>query len=174
MNPFAAEFVPMNSIKHSKNNKNKALDTLRSLSMTVAENVLQPISHRTFELTPVHKELLAKRALEDKIIKIPTITSVDGLEQVAQISYNHETGVDLWELFWDGTHAILDNRISSWQFPDMPISDIIHYYFDEETSVTISPDCAAPASYAPGIQIVVTPIFPDEAYWSEHRWKIIP
>jgi hypothetical protein len=165
MNPFAAEFVPMNQMKPSKNNKNKALDTLRSLSMTVAENVLQPISHRTFELT------LTKTF---RPIIIPKITNMDELEQVAQISYNHETGVDLWELFWDGTHAILDNRISSWQFPDMPISDIIHYYFDEETSVTISPDCAAPASYAPGIQIVVTPIFPDEAYWSEHRWKIIP
>ena len=159
MNPFAKDFVP---------SMTEEIEKLNILEK-IAENAAQRL-----ELNPVHKELLAKRAFEAQFKKIPTITSIDGLEQVAQISYNHETGVDLWELFWDGTHAILDNRISSWQFPDMPISDIIHYYFDEETSVTISPDCAALASYAPGIQIVVTPIFPDEAYWSEHRWKIIP
>ena len=160
MNPFAKEFV-------SKNNKTKTLDTLSVLSTTVAENVL-------FELNPVHKELLAQRALEALITKIPTITSIDDLEQVAQISYNHENGVDIWELFWNGTHAILDNRISSWQFPDMSIRDIIHYYFDDE--ITISPDSSIDllASSAPAIQLLVTPFSDPTYYWSEHPWKSIP
>lgn len=155
MNPFAKEFV-------SKNNKTKTLDTLSVLSTTVAENVL-------FELNPVHKELLAQRALEALITKIPTITSVDDLEQVAQIS----TTDGVYELFWNGTHAILDNRISSWQFPDMSIRDIIHYYFDDE--ITISPDSSIhlPASSAPAMQLLVTP-FSDPTYWSEHPWKSIP
>jgi hypothetical protein len=155
MNPFAKEFV-------SKNNKTKTLDTLSVLSTTVAENVL-------FELNPVHKELLAQRALEALITKIPTITSVDDLEQVAQIS----TTDGVYELFWNGTHAILDNRISSWQFPDMSIRDIIHYYFDDE--ITISPDSSIDllASSAPAIQLLVTP-FSDPTYWSEHPWKSIP
>ncbi len=154
MNPFAKEFV--------SKNKNKTLDTLSVLSTTVAENVL-------FELNPVHKELLAQRALEALITKIPTITSVDDLEQVAQIS----TTDGVYELFWNGTHAILDNRISSWQFPDMSIRDIIHYYFDDE--ITISPDSSIDllASSAPGIQLLVTP-FSDPTYWSEHPWKSIP
>ena len=147
MNPFAAEFVPMNSIKYSKN-KTKALDTLRSLSMTVAESVLQPISHLTFELNPVHKELLAKRALEDKIIKIPTITSIDGLEQVAQIS----TTDGVYELFWNGTHAILDNRTSSWQFPDMTIRHILECYFGNFTTDSLD-SLDEPVSYAPAIQL---------------------
>jgi hypothetical protein len=155
MNPFAKEFV-------SKNNKTKTLDTLSVLSTTVAENVL-------FELNPVHKELLATRALEALITKIPTITSVDDLEQVAQIS----TTDGVYELFWNGTHAILDNRISSWQFPDMSIRDIIHYYFDDE--ITISPDSSIDllVSSAPAIQLLVTP-FSDPTYWSEHPWKSIP
>ena len=152
MNPNAKEFVPaftMNPFAKEFVSKNKTLDTLSVLSTTVAENVL-------FELNPVHKELLAQRALEALITQIPTITSVDDLEQVAQISYNHENGVDIYELFWNGTHAILDNRISSWQFPDMSIRDIIHYYFDD---ITISPDSSIDllASSAPAIQLLVTP-----------------
>ena len=89
-----------------------------------------PIDSKTFELNPVHKELLAQRALEDKIIKIPTITSIDGLEQVAQIS----TTDGVYELFWNGTHAILDNRISSLQFPDMTIRHILDCYFGNFTT----------------------------------------
>ena len=152
MNPFAAEFVPMNQMKPSKNNKNKAkaLDALAALSMTVAEKVLQPISHLQFEqtLNPVHKELLAQRALEDKIIKIPTITSVDGLEQVAQIS----TTDGVYELFWNGTHAILDNRTSSWQFPDMTIRHILECYFGNFTTDSLH-SLDVPVSYAPAIQL---------------------
>ena len=155
MNPFAPELVPMNvtmnQMKTSKNNKNKtkALDALAALSMTVAEKVLQPISHLQFEqtLNPVHKELLAQRALEDKIIKIPVITSVDGLEQVAQIS----TYYGVYELFWNGTHAILDNRTSSWQFPDMTIRHILECYFGNFTTDSLSID--VPVSYAPAIQL---------------------
>ena len=147
MNPNAKEFVPaftMNPFAKEFVSKNKTLDTLSVLSTTVAENVL-------FELNPVHKELLAQRALEALITQIPTITSVDDLEQVAQIS----TTDGVYELFWNGTHAILDNRISSWQFPDMSIRDIIHYYFDD---ITISPDSSIDllASSAPAIQLLVT------------------
>lgn len=147
MNPFAAEFVPMNPSKTSKNNKNKAkaLDTLAALSMTVADKVLQPVTHLQFELH-LHKEL-AKR-LEDQIIKIPTITSVDGLQQVAQIS----TYYGVYELFWNGTHAILDNSSSSWQFPDMTIRRILQYYFGNFTTHE-NPLLDHPASYAPAIHV---------------------
>ena len=152
MNPFAAEFVPMNlTTKPSKNNKNKTLDALAALSMTVAEKVLQPISHLQFEMNLVHKELLAQRALEEKIIKIPTITSVDGLEQVAQIS----TTDGVYELFWNGTHAILDNRTSSWQFPDMTIRHILECYFGNFTTDD-NPLLDEPVSYAPAIQLSLT------------------
>ena len=142
MNPNAANFVPMNPSKTSKNNKNKnkMLAALAALSMTVADKVLQP--DLPFEL---HKEL-AKR-LEDQIIKIPTITSVDGLEQVAQIS----TYYGVYELFWNGTHAILDNRTSSWQFPDMTIRHILECYFGNFTTDSLSID--VPVSYAPAIQL---------------------
>jgi hypothetical protein len=129
MNPFAKEFVSKNT-----------LDTLSVLSTTVAENVL-------FELNPV----LNKRALEALITKIPTITSVDDFQQVAQIS----TTDGVYELFWNGTHAILDNRISSWQFPDMPIRDILECYFGNFT--TDSPLLDLPASYAPAIQLTLYP-----------------
>ena len=145
MNPFASEFVPMNS-KTSKNNKNKtkALDRLAALSKTVAENVLQPISHLPKELPP--KEL-PQPPLQP--IQIPTITSIDGLEQVAQISTTH----GVYELFWNGTHAILDNRTSSWQFPDISIRHILQSYFGDFSTDSLSLD--VPASYAPAIQLTL-------------------
>jgi len=145
MNPNATEFVPaftMNPNAKEFVSKN-TLDTLSLLSTAIAENVL-------FELNPVHKELLAQRALEEKIIKIPVITSVDDFEQVAQIS----TTDGVYELFWNGTHAILDNRISSWQFPDMTIRHILQCYFGNFT--TDSPALDVPASYAPAIQLSLT------------------
>ena len=164
LNPFAAEFVPIDSnidSKKNKNNKNKTkmLDTLNTLSTHVAEKVLQPFSHLQFEkfLNPVHKELLTKQ-VEDSIKEIPKITNVDGLEQVAQISYYHRTSIDVFELFWDGTHAILDNSRCTWQFPNMTIRDIIQCYFCNVTISQESPELDEPASYAPAIQLVVTPL----------------
>ena len=155
MNPFASEFVPMNS-KTSKNNKNKtkALDRLAALSKTVAENVL-PISHLPKELPPKElppKELPPKELPQPPLqpIQIPTITSIDGLEQVAQISTTH----GVYELFWNGTHAILDNRTSSWQFPDISIRHILQSYFGDFSTDSLSLD--VPASYAPAIQVTLT------------------
>ena len=158
LNPNALPFVPISKTSKNNKNKTKSLDALQALSTSVAEKVLQPLSHIELELKLVLKQLLAKRALEATIIQIPKITNVDRLEQVAQISYHHRTGTDFFELFWDGTHAILDNRDCSWRFPNMTISDIIHYHFNQGTSVTISPDSHDLASYAPAIQIDVTPI----------------
>ena len=125
MNPFAPEFIPMNT----------------------------NTPEITFELNPVHKELLAKRALEAQIIQIPTITSIDRLEQVAQIS----TTDGVYELFWNGTHAILDNRSSSWQFPHMTIRHILECYFG---NFTTDSDIDYPVSYAPAIQVTLT-LYPD-------------
>ena len=156
MNPFAKEFV--------SKNKTKTLDSLSVLSTTVAENVL-------FELNPVHKELLAQRALEALITKIPTITSVDDLEQVAQISYHHHTGQDTYELFWDGQYAILDNRRCSWQFPNMSVRDIIHYHFDENFVLKDDPALDQLASVVSALLVDITPVEDEENYW--HRWKQI-
>jgi hypothetical protein len=185
LNPLANEFLPVRLIKKKypkltnpkiqKNNKNKK----RKTSFTRHRNLDRAIKDNAFttneetqetELNPVHKELLEKQAFEAQFKRIPAITSTDGLEQVAQISFHHQTGVDIVELFWNGTHAILDNRRVAWQFPDMPIRDIIHYYFDEDTSVTISEHSALddPASYAPAIHLHVYPIFDNELDWGEY------
>ena len=186
LNPLANEFLPVRLIKKKypkltnpkihKNNKNKKLKTSftrhRCLDRAIKANAFttNKDTECTFELNPVHKELLEKRAFEAQFKRIPAITSTDGLEQVAQIYFHHQTGIDIVELFWNGTHAILDNRRVAWQFPDMSIRDIIHYYFDEDTSVTISEHSALddPASYAPAIHLHVYPIFDNELDWGEY------
>ena len=192
LNPLANEFLPVRLIKKKypkltnpkihKNNKNKKLKTSftrhRCLDRAIKANAFttnkdtegNEETEETFELNPVHKELLEKRAFEAQFKRIPAITSTDGLEQVAQIYFHHQTGIDIVELFWNGTHAILDNRRVAWQFPDMSIRDIIHYYFDEDTSVTISEHSALddPASYAPAIHLHVYPIFDNELDWGEY------
>ena len=191
LNPLAKEFLPVRLIKKKypkltnpkihKNNKNKKLKTSftrhRSLDRAIKANAFTTNQDtegtentEETELNPVHKELLEKRAFEAQFKRIPAITSTDGLEQVAQIYFHHQTGIDIVELFWNGTHAILDNRRVAWQFPDMSIRDIIHYYFDEDTSVTISEHSALddPASYAPAIHLHVYPIFDNELDWGEY------
>ena len=188
LNPLANEFLPVRLIKKKypkltnpkihKNNKNKKLKTSftrhRCLDRAIKANAFTTNKDteetEESELNPVHKELLEKRAFEAQFKRIPAITSTDGLEQVAQIYFHHQTGIDIVELFWNGTHAILDNRRVAWQFPDMSIRDIIHYYFDEDTSVTISEHSALddPASYAPAIHLHVYPIFDNELDWGEY------
>jgi hypothetical protein len=133
-----------------------------------------PSKTEDFILNPIHAELLAKRALEKQIEaqikKIPTLTSTDGLEQVAQISYHHHTGQDTYELFWDGQYAILDNRRCSWQFPNMSIRDIIHFHFDGNFLLN-DPALDQLASTVPAILVDITPVDDEENYW--HRWKQI-
>ena len=85
---------------------------------------------------------------------IPKITDVSGLEQVAQISYNN----DLFELFWDGQHALLDTATHSWQFPNMSIRDIIHCYFNNVIISTDSDRLDELVSTAPALQLTLTHI----------------
>jgi len=146
LNPNAKEFIP--SVTHSK----------------------------TEDFVLIHAELLAKRALEKQIKaqikKIPTLTSTDGLEQVAQISYHHPTGDDTYELYWNGQYAILDDRCWSWQFPNISIRDIIHFHFDENFVLNDDPVLDQLASTVPAVHIDVTPVYDEENTW--HRWKQIP
>jgi hypothetical protein len=148
LNPNAKEFIP--SMTHSKT--------------------------EDFVINPIHAELLAKRALEKQIEaqikKIPTITSIDGLEQVAQISYHHQTGQDTYELYCNGQHAILDNRRCSWQFPNISIRDIIHFHFDGNFVLKDDPALDQLASSVPTILVDITPVYEEENTW--HRWKQIP
>jgi hypothetical protein len=148
--------------------------TYASKASTLNPNAKEFIPFQDSTLNTIHAELLAKRALEKQIKaqikKIPTLTSTDGLEQVAQISYHHHTGQDTYELFWDGQYAILDNRRCSWQFPNMSIRDIIHFHFDGNF-VLNDPALDQLASTVPAILVDITPVEDEENYW--HRWKQI-
>ena len=148
--------------------------TYASKASTLNPNAKEFIPSKTEDFVLIHAELLAKRALEKQIEaqikKIPTLTSTDGLEQVAQISYHHPTGDDTYELFWDGQYAILDNRRCSWQFPNMSIRDIIHFHFDGNF-VLNDPALDQLASTVPAILVDITPVDDEENYW--HRWKQI-
>ena len=150
--------------------------TYASKASTLNPNAKEFIPSKTEDFVLIHAELLAKRALEKQIKaqikKIPTLTSIDGLEQVAQISYHLHGDVDIYELFWNGKHAILDNRQESWQFPDMPVRDIIHFHFHGNFVLKDDPALDEPASYAPAIQVDVTPVEDEENTW--HRWKQFP
>jgi hypothetical protein len=154
MNPNAKEFVP-NSKTFNPNAK-EFVPNSKTLHMN--------------ELDPVYHELFAEHTMEAQIKKIPKITNYLNLEQVVQISYYDREGANNYELFslyWDGQNAILDSYNDSWQFPDMTLRAIIHYHFDNDTSVKISDESHAldePASYAPCIQVDVTQIF-DELDW---------
>ena len=140
----------------------KILNQLDALSTSVAEKLFQPLSHLEFEMNLVHKELLAQRALEEQIKLIPKITNVDGLQQVAQISFEYEC----FELFWDGQYAFLDSPTRSWQIPDMSIRDIISCIFDNVIISNDSPALDEPASTSPAIQLTLTPVY-DEYEWED-------
>ena len=151
--------------------------TYASKAYTLNPNAKEfiPSHSKTEDFVLIHSELLAKRALEKQIEaqikKIPTLTSTDGLEQVAQISYHHPTGDDTYELFWDGQYAILDNRRCSWQFPNMSIRDIIHFHFDGNF-VLNDPALDELASAVSALLVDITPVEDEENTW--HRWKQIP
>ena len=150
------------------------LMTYASKASTLNPNAKEFIPSKTEDFVLIHAELLAKRALEKQIKaqikKIPTLTSIDGLEQVAQISYHHHTGQDTYELFWDGQYAILDNRRCSWQFPNISVRDIIHYHFDGNF-VLNDPALDQLASVVSALLVDITPVEDEENYW--HRWKQI-
>ena len=171
LNPLAKEFSFKHTCLNTFNNQHQQLEKLDTLSAAVAESVLDTQSD-FHEAQKVIDGFRAKRALEAQVIEIPNITNYDGLEQVAQISYHLQTGQDIYELFWNGKHAILDNRQESWQFPDMPVRDIIHFHFDGNFVLKDDPALDEPASYAPAIQVDVTPIEDEENTW--HRWKQFP
>ena len=106
----------------------------------------------TSTLNPLADEydpvLTALQELSEKIAEsVLDIDPID-LEQVAQITFKDR----LFELYWNGKHAILENRISSWQFPNMTIRNIICTFFgpvDFDYNAALD----EPASYAPAIII---------------------
>jgi len=175
LNPLAKEFSSNHTCLNTFNNQHQQLEKLDTLSAAVAESVLDTqhdVQHINHEAQKVIDGFRAKRALEAQVVEIPTITNYNGLEQVAQISYHLHGDVDIYELFWNGTHAILDNRSRSWQFPDMPIRDIIHFHFHGNFVLKDDPALDQPASYAPAIQVDITPVEDEENTW--HRWKQFP
>ena len=160
MNPNAKEFVPMGS-KPSKPSKTELvqqqLTQLDVVSSSTAENVLQPLSHIQLE------QSLKIRAQKAKTVRvlIPTITNMDGLEQVAQIKYRVNDTTCIFEIFWDplNNRAIIDNTNISYQYTDMTIRKLIHAHFDIPVKI-IEKDARLdePASYAPAIVLNVQAI----------------
>jgi hypothetical protein len=69
------------------------------------------------------------------------------LEQVAQIAYKDS----LFELYWNGTNAILDNRQKSWKFANLTIRKIIYAVFGTVQIANENTALDEPASYAPAI-----------------------
>ena len=160
LNPLASEFVPA-QIQDSQEVQD------------------QESQDEFYEANQVVSKLKALRALEAQAKIIPKITNYDGLQQVAQITYHHPVRDEFYELFWNGTHAILDrpskSYSDSWQYPDMTIRRIIGHYLDENILITAGTrtDWAdALASSAPAIQLHVTPVYDEQNTW--HRWKSTP
>lgn len=109
----------------------------------------------TSTLNPLADEydpvLTALQELSEKIAE-SVLDPIDleriDLEQVAQITFKDR----LFELYWNGKHAILENRRGSWQFPNMTIRKIICTFFgpvDFDYNTALD----EPASYAPAIVI---------------------
>ena len=106
-------------------------------------SILNPLAA---EYDPV---LAALQQLSEEIaesVLLDPVGPID-LEQVAQITYKDR----LFELYWNGKHAILENRIDSWQFPNMTIRKIICTFGPVDFDYNDALD--EPASYAPAIII---------------------
>ena len=160
MNPNAKEFVPM-ALKPSKPSKTELvqqeLTQLDVVSSSTAENVLQPLSHIQLEQS---LKIRAQKAKTARVL-IPTITNMNGLEQVAQIKYRVNNTTCIFEIFWDplNNRAIIDNTNISYQYTDMTIRKLIHAHFDIPVKI-IEKDSRLdePASYAPAIVLNVQAI----------------
>lgn len=127
------------------------------------------------QINPVHAELLAQRSLERdlqaKIKKISKITRYNGLEQVAQLIYHHQTGQDVYEVLRDDNHIFLDFPRGSLKLPDMTLRQIIQFHFDDDFILNDS-QLDILASNASSTVIHLEPIDHGENDW--HRWKQIP
>ena len=157
MNPNAKEFVPMGSKPSKTELVQQELTQLDVVSSSTAENVLQPLSHIQLEQS---LKIRAQRAKTVRVL-IPTITNMDGLEQVAQIKYRVNNTTCIFEIFWDplNNRAIIDNTNISYQYTDMTIRKLIHAHFDIPVKI-IEKDARLdePASYAPAIVLNVQAI----------------
>lgn len=157
MNPNAKEFVPMGSKPSKTELVQQELTQLDVVSSSTAENVLQPLSHIQLEQS---LKIRAQRAKTVRVL-IPTITNMDGLEQVAQIKYRVNNTTCIFEIFWDplNNRAIIDNTNISYQYTDMTIRKLIHAHFDIPVKI-IEKDARLdePASYAPAIVLSVQAI----------------
>ena len=115
LNPLAAEFIPA-QVAQIQDQESQDQDGFYEVNQYIEK----------------FKEL---RALEAQVKEIPKITNYDDLQQVAQIQHHTITGPNLYELFWNGQHAILDSSSEtsscSWQYPDMTIRHILQHYFDQ-------------------------------------------
>jgi len=174
MNPNAKVFISK-TIVLRPSPKTDQLDQLDALSTSVAENILRPMSHRELEQNLLRKTQKAKSVPEitpsvTEITRIPKVTCFDGLEQVAQIVYNHQTGRNVFELLWDKENhkAILNCSGCSWEVPNATIRDIIHDHFDDEYHVNILNESKLLdqlVSSAPAVVVHIQPVFYEELDW---------
>jgi hypothetical protein len=135
---------------------------ISTLNPLAAEFFPAQVQDEFHEAKQVINQLKALRALEAQVKQISKITNYDGLEQVAQITYNNPIRDEYYELFWDGEHAIIDCSYASWQYPDMTIRHIVHHHFDENGVISLSDTIDQsvldePASYSPAIQLTLYP-----------------